>query len=322
MAWWTGYWAWTAASAGWVGVLLGEEPSGLRRSAHRRPGGRAGDPIDVVGVDIPIGLADSGHRLADILARKAAGVRRCRVHDPGACGASGRRHPTALAISRDRPGRDFRCRRSTSGPRSWRWTRGCATAAVVWWRSTPNCPSPPWRAHRWPTARPPRPVRGTADRCLPGGHRVPRRLRQGRQWSPPGRGRRCARCRCGGLVRAPGGVRAGRLLAGPAARRSAMGCRVRSGHDYQLDPATPTDISRMRRAAMLWQTVPHGNRRTRNCGRAGHPDGPRLGTTGPQPVAGHIHERRSHVGRDRPDRGGRRSHPFVQRNQPDEEIKT
>jgi predicted RNase H-like nuclease len=35
----------------------------------------ADGPIEVIGIDIPIGLADSSHRQADLLARKAAGVR-------------------------------------------------------------------------------------------------------------------------------------------------------------------------------------------------------------------------------------------------------
>jgi predicted RNase H-like nuclease len=67
-----------ACRAGWVGIALSDE--GIRAYVHADITGlvalaaEAG-PLAVVGIDIPIGLADSGLRQADVLARKAAGPR-------------------------------------------------------------------------------------------------------------------------------------------------------------------------------------------------------------------------------------------------------
>jgi predicted RNase H-like nuclease len=63
---------------GWVGVVLaGDVVSGY---VHADIGGlvalaAAGGPIDVIGIDIPIGLAEASIRQADLLARQALGAR-------------------------------------------------------------------------------------------------------------------------------------------------------------------------------------------------------------------------------------------------------
>jgi predicted RNase H-like nuclease len=67
-----------ACRAGWVGITLSD--AGLRAYVHAEIGGlvalaAAAGPLAVVGIDIPIGLADTGLRQADLLARKAAGPR-------------------------------------------------------------------------------------------------------------------------------------------------------------------------------------------------------------------------------------------------------
>jgi len=64
--------------AGWVGIALSGE--GAQAYVHAEIAGlvefaAAAGPLAVVGIDIPIGLADAGLRQADLLARKAAGPR-------------------------------------------------------------------------------------------------------------------------------------------------------------------------------------------------------------------------------------------------------
>ncbi len=67
-----------ACREGWVGIAWsGRE---VRAYVHAEIGGLAAlaladGPIDVVGIDIPIGLADCATRQADLLARAAAGAR-------------------------------------------------------------------------------------------------------------------------------------------------------------------------------------------------------------------------------------------------------
>jgi hypothetical protein len=65
-----------ACKSGWIGIALSE---GMI-SAHSAAGivdlvGEAGSggPLDVIAIDIPIGLPDTGRRQADVLARKAIG---------------------------------------------------------------------------------------------------------------------------------------------------------------------------------------------------------------------------------------------------------
>jgi predicted RNase H-like nuclease len=65
-------------SKGWVGVVLGPHVTAAyfgRTIGDLLSVAKAGGDIDVVALDIPIGLPDTGHRLADELARKAVGVR-------------------------------------------------------------------------------------------------------------------------------------------------------------------------------------------------------------------------------------------------------
>jgi predicted RNase H-like nuclease len=67
-----------ACRAGWVGIALSGD--GVQAYVHAEIAGLVGlavtaGPLAVVGIDIPIGLADAGLRQADLLARKAAGLR-------------------------------------------------------------------------------------------------------------------------------------------------------------------------------------------------------------------------------------------------------
>ena len=69
-------------TAGWIGIVLSTgEPCSVVYAEIGELVARAGadGPIDAVAIDIPIGLADSGQRQADLLARKAAGPRSASV---------------------------------------------------------------------------------------------------------------------------------------------------------------------------------------------------------------------------------------------------
>lgn len=73
-----------ACGAGWVGVALaGDAVLVVVRAEIGElavaAAAQAGGGFDVIGIDIPIGLADAGLRQADVLARKAAGARRASV---------------------------------------------------------------------------------------------------------------------------------------------------------------------------------------------------------------------------------------------------
>ena len=67
-----------ACRAGWVGIVLSDY--GVQAFVHAEIAAlvkcaAAAGPLAVIGIDIPIGLADTGLRQADVLARKAAGPR-------------------------------------------------------------------------------------------------------------------------------------------------------------------------------------------------------------------------------------------------------
>jgi predicted RNase H-like nuclease len=72
--------------AGWIGIALSQAAAGVPPAVPPRAycAARIGDlvaeasqdgSLAVVGIDIPIGLADAGRRQADLLARRAAGPR-------------------------------------------------------------------------------------------------------------------------------------------------------------------------------------------------------------------------------------------------------
>ncbi len=75
-----------ACPAGWVGVVLSAEKIsvhvGAEIGALAEAAAAAAGPLHVIGIDIPIGLADASVRQADVLARRAAGVRRASVFTP------------------------------------------------------------------------------------------------------------------------------------------------------------------------------------------------------------------------------------------------
>ena len=97
-----------ACAAGWIGIALsGDEPISFVQAeiSELVAVAAAAGPIDAVAIDIPIGLADSGPRQADLLARKAAGPRWASVFvTPVRKAVLADSYPGALAISRQLTG--------------------------------------------------------------------------------------------------------------------------------------------------------------------------------------------------------------------------
>jgi predicted RNase H-like nuclease len=97
-----------ACKAGWVGVVLqsGEALACFARSvAELLSLAEDGGEVAVVAIDIPIGLADSGRRRADIEARRAAGVRRSSVFiTPVRAAPQAADYATAAGINRQLTG--------------------------------------------------------------------------------------------------------------------------------------------------------------------------------------------------------------------------
>ncbi len=97
-----------ACRGGWVGVALGHGVTHAYVAANiadladrtRRDGS-----VDVVAVDMPIGLPDRGRRQADILARAAVGPRRSSVFmTPVQAAMVAADHASAVVLNRERPG--------------------------------------------------------------------------------------------------------------------------------------------------------------------------------------------------------------------------
>jgi len=87
-----------ACKAGWVGIVLsdGEAHPCFATATATATGDLAEHagvtgPLDLVAVDMPIGLPDAGRRQADVLARKLAGRRRDYVMIEGWIGIGGGR---------------------------------------------------------------------------------------------------------------------------------------------------------------------------------------------------------------------------------------
>lgn len=118
-----------ACPAGWVGVVL--SPGSLRAVVHSEIGGlvamaAAAGPLHAIAIDIPIGLADSGPRQADLLARKAAGPRYASVFlTPVRAALMAETYAAALEVSRELTGRGissqaYRLRAKILQVESWR----------------------------------------------------------------------------------------------------------------------------------------------------------------------------------------------------------
>lgn len=93
-----------ACKAGWVGIALGQSGP----TAYVQPTIAAlvdavvrTQPLDVVAVDMPIGLPDRGRRAADVLAKAAIGPLRSSVFlTPVRPALEAPDHPTAVAVNR------------------------------------------------------------------------------------------------------------------------------------------------------------------------------------------------------------------------------
>lgn len=127
-----------ACPAGWVGVVLSRgravavvhaEIDGLVALATAR------GPLEAIAIDIPIGLADSGPRQADLLARKAAGPRYASVFlTPVRAALLAETYAAALTASRELAGmgissQAYRLRAKIL--QVDRWRQGTLTCPVV-----------------------------------------------------------------------------------------------------------------------------------------------------------------------------------------------
>jgi predicted RNase H-like nuclease len=124
-----------ACPAGWVGVTLSD--SGVQALVRTEiselvAAGCAGGALSVVAIDIPIGLADASIRQADLLARKAAGIRWASVFmTPVRAALQAETYSEALDV----------CRRLTgSGISSQAYHLGPKILQVDRWRVTAPCP--------------------------------------------------------------------------------------------------------------------------------------------------------------------------------------
>jgi predicted RNase H-like nuclease len=92
-----------ACKAGWVGILLSEEPPRALFAATIAAlvsDAEADGPLAAVGVDMPIGLPDAGRRTADVLAKQEIGPLRSSVFmTPVRAALRAEDHATAVAVN-------------------------------------------------------------------------------------------------------------------------------------------------------------------------------------------------------------------------------
>jgi predicted RNase H-like nuclease len=97
-----------ACKAGWVGIALADgAPRAYFATQIGELVSRAEQDaqIEIVAIDMPIGLPDSGSRQADILARRAVGPRRSSVFTtPVRAAFQSVDHPSAVAVNRELAG--------------------------------------------------------------------------------------------------------------------------------------------------------------------------------------------------------------------------
>lgn len=94
-----------ACPAGWVGVVWDGNLTNAYCSSDIGTLVAAAGPVEVVGIDIPIGLPDVGRRTADVLAREVLGPRRSSVFmTPVRAALLASDHGTAVTVNRDRAG--------------------------------------------------------------------------------------------------------------------------------------------------------------------------------------------------------------------------
>lgn len=100
-----------ACRAGWVGVVWdGGRPTALaaRGIGALVAAAEADGPVEVVGIDIPIGLPDSGRRQADLLAKQQIGRLRSSVFTtPVRPALEARTHAHGVAVNRELTGEGF-----------------------------------------------------------------------------------------------------------------------------------------------------------------------------------------------------------------------
>lgn len=97
-----------ACKAGWVGILLSDEPPRALFAATIAAlvaDAEAAGRLATVGIDMPIGLPDAGRRTADVLAKQAIGPLRSSVFmTPVRAALRAADHATAVAVNTELAG--------------------------------------------------------------------------------------------------------------------------------------------------------------------------------------------------------------------------
>jgi predicted RNase H-like nuclease len=92
-----------ACKSGWIGIALNDEMTTAYTATHIEElvaAARADGPIEVIAIDMPIGLPDAGPRRADQLARAAVGPRRASVFiTPVRAALQAPDHATAVTVN-------------------------------------------------------------------------------------------------------------------------------------------------------------------------------------------------------------------------------
>jgi predicted RNase H-like nuclease len=126
-----------ACKGGWIGIVL----SGSEVAAHAATtieqlfaAATAAGPVEVVAIDMPIGLPDSGPRSADLLARAVIGPRRSSVFiTPVRAALLAPDHASATAINREATGAGVSAQAFALRSKLLEvdeWVRGAATRVV------------------------------------------------------------------------------------------------------------------------------------------------------------------------------------------------
>jgi predicted RNase H-like nuclease len=126
-----------ACVGGWCGVLLRGRAISVHQAEHIDTlVHQVAGPLDVVAIDMPIGLADDGPRAPDLAVRKLVGPRASSVFfTPVRCALEASTHAEASLLSRQRTGKGvsaqaFALRRKILEVERWVQNAGCRVIEV------------------------------------------------------------------------------------------------------------------------------------------------------------------------------------------------
>jgi Protein of unknown function (DUF429) len=179
-----------ACKAGWAGIVLAD---GAARTCLAATIGDLAEqakvtgPLDLIAIDMPIGLPDVGRRQADVLARKLAGPRWASVFmTPVRAALEEEDYVAATSVNLERAGERISRQAHGLRPRFSRPAGGYGTPRIVSSRCTPRSASPSWPVCPWMSAGRRGRAWPGAGNCWPG---------QALSWRGPGPGGREGRRR-------------------------------------------------------------------------------------------------------------------------------